>query len=230
MAMMFFNSSYYCEAIVAGGAIPPLIELVENGSEAAKMKAVWALMGLAEMRRPLPMSVAVALATTIPALVTLADTGSAEAKTRAAYALTRIVQWGHEKRRHIQPLVKLAQSVTPLVELANGINRSASALAVVVLHTIAASVDESEQLTAISSEAEDVYVAITAALGVEALAQLAREGTVMVKDAVFYNGASHAMREKAARLLQTLWTLRTLLRKKLGVALPELEIAIRSFL
>ena len=117
-----------------------------------------------------------------------------------------------------------------MVELANGINRSASALAVVVLHTIAASVDESEQLTAISSEAEDVYVAITAALGMEALAQLAREGTVMVKDAVFYNGASHAMREKAARLLLTLWTLRTLLRKKLGVALPELEIAIRSFL
>jgi len=31
-------------------------------------------------------------------------------------------------------------------------------------------------------------------------------------------------------LLLTLWTLRTLLRQKLGVATPELEIAIRSFL
>ena len=67
-------------------------------------------------------------------------------------------------------------------------------------------------------------------LGMDALAQLALEGTAMVKNDVFYDGASHSMRGKAARMLLTLWLLRKILHKKLGVAIPELEIAIRTYL
>ena len=89
--------------------------------------------------------------------------------------------------------------------------------------------DNSEP-TALSSEAEDVYVAIAAALGMDALAQLALEGTAMVQDDVSCDGASHSMRGNAARMLLTLWLLRKTLHRKLSVAIPELEIAIRTYI
>ena len=84
MAMMFLNSSYYCEAIVAGGAIPPLIALLQSGSTQVQVNAAGALIFLAENTEN---RVAIAAEGAIPPLVALLRRGSAEGQVNAARVL-----------------------------------------------------------------------------------------------------------------------------------------------
>ena len=95
--------------IAEAGAIPPLVELLKNGSAEAMTNAVAALETLAlhEDNRDL-----IVEAGAIRPLVELLKNGSAEAKTEAARALKRLAF--HAKN---QVLIAEAGAIPPLVKL-----------------------------------------------------------------------------------------------------------------
>ena len=108
-------------AIAEAGGIPPLVELLRDGSAEAKRQAVRALGSLAYNNNANDANQAlIAEAGGIPPLVELMRDGSAEAKSMAAWALHNLAwdshwQWDNADN---QVLIAAAVGFDALVELA----------------------------------------------------------------------------------------------------------------
>ena len=162
--------------IAEAGGIPPLVDLLRGGSAEAKLSAAVALRILAYNAAN---KVLIAEAGGIPPLVDLLRGGSAEAKDEAVRALANLAFIAASRvliaeAGGIPPLVAAshvliaeAGGIPPLVDLLRDGSADAASSAAWALHYIAYNNDGNA-------------VAIAAAVGLEALIQLARRGRATV--------------------------------------------------
>ncbi|KAK7249239.1 hypothetical protein SO694_00046264 [Aureococcus anophagefferens] len=172
---------YNRDLIRYAGGVPPLVELVRDGSAEAKFEAAWALSILA--RNNAANKVAIAAAGGIAPLVELLRDGSAEAKRQAARALGNLAADNAANR----VLIAEAGGIPPLVQLV----RDGSADARMCMRNLA----RNNVANA---------VAIAAAVGFEALVQLARFGRVTVDNWLIVSDAGVPAKRKAALVVAAL--------------------------
>ncbi|KAK7230396.1 ubiquitin-protein transferase [Aureococcus anophagefferens] len=156
------NSDANRVLIAEAGGIPPLVELVRDGSAEAKQVAMGTLENLACNDAN---KVAIAEAGGIAPLVELLRDGSAEAKEEAAWLLFYLAG---DNNGGNKVLIVEAGGIAPLVEILRNGPRNAIHPAAIALEGIAVFNDANA-------------VAIAAAVGLEALVQLARRGRVTVE-------------------------------------------------
>jgi len=149
--------------IAEAGGIPPLVDLLRNGNAEAKLEAARALCNLAFNNAA--NKVLIAEAGAIPPLVELVRDGSAEAKLQAAGALHFLARNYDNKA-----LIAEAGGIAPLVDLLrNGSAEVGKLLAADALYEVGGRGN---------NHANAVAIAVT--VGIEALLELARRGSVTV--------------------------------------------------
>ncbi|KAH8064381.1 hypothetical protein JL722_1246 [Aureococcus anophagefferens] len=168
--------------IAEAGGIPPLVDLLRDGSAAAKMTAAEALRSLACNDANM---VTIAAAGGIPPLVDLLRDGSADAKAAAAATLSNLAS----DNDAIRVLIAAAGAIPPLVDVVR--NGSAEKWAA------AAAQPRATRPTSANA------VAI-AAVGLEALVELARGGRVTVNERWLVRNAGIAAKRKAALVVAAL--------------------------
>ena len=171
--------------IAEAGGIPPLVDLLRDGSPEAKLRAAAALANLTLTWTETTNRRLVGAAGATSPLIDLLRDGSAEAKRWAVTALRNLAC---ENDNRI--LITEAGGIAPLV----GLLRDGSAEA------------KEEAFSALSSLAlnnDANAVAVAVALGLEALVQLARHGRVIVDEHwLLWNGI--AAKRKAALVVAAL--------------------------
>ena len=141
------------------GGIPPLVDLLRDGSAEAKLSAASTLSILAYSN--IANQNLIAKAGGVPPLVELLRDGSAHAKRSAASALHYLAS------RDSRDLIAKAGGIPPLVDLLYDESADAELSAASALHYLAYNNDANA-------------VAIAAAVSLEALVQLARRGRATV--------------------------------------------------
>lgn len=205
------------EALEAAGAVPPLISLMRDGSKRAKIhaaKVLWNYVAFIDANLDLVIEI-------VRFFVELVKNGDAE---EGKYALGKIAEHGNVKYREA---IVIAGGLPPLVKLSIGGYMWAWS----TLHSLSARCRYGSNATD-----EEIVVAIAAVVGWEALAQLARNGSVIWRrppafpcrrrsDRFIIWNANTGTRDKAARRL------RSLIRPCLGrAARVEIEAAVIAFL
>ena len=164
--------------------MPPLVELLRNGSAEAKLLVATALGNFSFEAN----EVLIAEAGGIPPLVELLREGSADAKVQAARALGNLAR---NDPNRVPIMTAEAGGVPPLVELLRDGRPAAKTEAVWALFNLARNNDANA-------------VAIAAAVGLEALVQLARRGRVTVDDELLLRNANVPAKRKAALVVAAL--------------------------
>ena len=192
--------------IAEAGGIPPLVDLLRNGSAAAKARAVWALENVAcnDANRVL-----IAEAGGIPPLIKFLHDGRTDAKKWAAWALWYLTRDNNDGNK---VLIVKAGGIPPLVELLRDESADAKNSATCALQNLASTNDANA-------------VAIAAAVGLEALVPLARRGRVVIDGRLRLPTGAGIAKRKAALVVAVL------LRDRVGFAVPrDMKMAIGSFL
>ena len=174
-------------AIAAAGAIPPLVKLLRDGSADAKGLAAGALGDLA-CNAAVPVQVLIAEAGGIPPLVELLRDGNAEGKYWAVGALDVLTCNNDNKA-----LIAEAGGIPPLVELLRDRDGSLQAKA-----------EAAGVLRYLARDNDANAVAIAAAVGFDAVAELARGGRVTVDNRSIVRNAGVPAKRKAALVVATL--------------------------
>ena len=170
----------YEDLIVEAGGIPPLVELLRDGSAKAKKEAAWALGNLACNGVNV---ILIAEAGGIPPLIKLVRDGSADAKRAAAGALCNLARNNHNDDNQV--LIAEAGGIPPLVHLMRDGSAEGKTMGTLALGSLAGNNNANA-------------FAVATAVGLEALVELARRGRVTVdnKSAV-YNAGVPAKRKAA---------------------------------
>ncbi|KAH8056317.1 hypothetical protein JL722_7622 [Aureococcus anophagefferens] len=182
------GSPVYCmsQCIAEDGGIPPLIELLQDGSAESKVAAAEILAYLAHYVDA--HAVAIADYGGVPPLVDLLRDGSADAKESAAAALQSLA---YHNAANILLIVE-AGSIPLLVDLLrDGTSMKAKWEAAGALESLARNNDANA-------------VAIAATIGIEALVQLARRGEVTVNNQWVVPNAALPAERKAALVVAAL--------------------------
>ena len=168
------------------GGIPPIVELLRDGSADAKQQAARAIGHLA-FGNAAANKVAIAEHGGIPPLVELLRDGSADAKEQAARAI------GHLAFGNAANKVAIAEhgGIPPLVELLRDGSAGAKSMAVWALRFLADSNDAN-------------VVALAAAVGLDALVELARRGSVTFDERRIVRRATLPAKRKAALVVAAL--------------------------
>ena len=168
------------------GGIPPIVELLRDGSADAKQQAARAIGHLA-FGNAAANKVAIAEHGGIPPLVELLRDGSADAKEQAVRAIGHLA-FGNAANK---ALIAEAGGIPPLVELLRDGSADAKQQAANALWYLASTNDANA-------------VEIAAAVGLEALVQLARRGRVTVNNQWILTHASLPAKRKAALVVAAL--------------------------
>jgi vacuolar protein 8 len=170
-------------AIAEAGGIPPLVELLRDGSADAKRRAAWALCTLAYISANKDL---IAAAGGIPPLVELLRDGSVD-KIIAVRALQNLAYSNAANKI----LIAEAGGIPPLVELLRDESADAEQSAASALRHLAHNNDANT-------------VAIAATAGLETLVQLARRGRVTVDKLPILSNAALPAKRKAALVVAAL--------------------------
>ena len=178
-------------AIAEAGGIPPLVDLLRDGSMGAKEQAAAAL-GMLALTTPDNNRVAIVEAGVILLLVELLRDGSADAKRWAAWTLGNTASNSLDTNPNTDTRILIAEAggVPPLVQLLRDGSVHAKAQATRVLGHLAYNNDGNA-------------IAIAVAVGFEALVQLARRGRVNFEGRWVLDAGVPAKR-KAALVVATL--------------------------
>ena len=168
--------------------IEGLVRAVREGDDAAQKAAAQALCAFAWPSHA--HKVLIAEAGAVPPLVQLLRAGSAAAKREAAATLGALA-------RNDDNLVLIAEAggIPPLVDLLRNSNPAANWLAADALNHFARNNDANSSANA---------VAIAAAVGLEALVELARRGRVTVAGRWYVSDVGIAVKRKAALVVAAL--------------------------
>ncbi|KAH8073040.1 hypothetical protein JL721_3015 [Aureococcus anophagefferens] len=163
-------------AIAKAGGIPPLVELLRDGSAEAKLLAVAALCNLAYGNAA--NKVLIAEAGAVPPLVELLRSGSAEAKDHAVCALSNLARDNDANT----VLIAAAGAIPLLVLIAEA---GAIPLLLALFRDGDAQIKEEVEIVLrnLADDNDANAVAIAAAVGFDAVVELARRGRVIVDGA-----------------------------------------------